>query len=90
MTRPLILVWADPETGEVMNPDGTVAGKIVPNFITYQALFANSKVDLSSAAVKLPKRKEISPFESARVGDRGEGHNACLDAITATMPKDAA
>ena len=30
MTRNLILVWADSETGDVMNGDGTVVGKIVP------------------------------------------------------------
>ena len=116
MTRKLILVWADSETGKVMNLDGTSSSVIVPKepfsyvqpglidrvfdvVVTHktksklatQPLYAASKVDLSSAAVPLPKLVDIPKEEFMRLStiekiSRDAWMN-CLEAITAQMPK---
>jgi hypothetical protein len=64
-----ILVTYETDTGEVLNRDGSVAGKVVPTTIQapmimayescvlstmWPAMLAASRVDLSGAEVKLP------------------------------------
>jgi len=88
MTRRIVLIPVDADTGEVVNKDGSVGGKVVPKPLPYWDNFlAASKVDISGAEVKLPERKTYDahtpPIEVGRV----VGHNACLDAIKAQMPK---
>ena len=108
MTRSLILVWADPETGEVMNADGTVAGKLLKYHESHDwskdgercancgdkdwmaGSYCVSLVDLSGAAVKLPEESNVGyrDIDGDWVSPWANGHNACLNAILATMPKE--
>lgn len=100
MTRDLILTAVDRATGEVMEAGKPSGLQIVPKKITgamvrafhgasidpthqerYDAMLSASSVDLSGVEVKLPE-----PFSNTDDHDEySDGHNACLDAITAQM-----
>ena len=79
MTRRIVLISVDADTGEIINRDGTVTNHIVPKH--YSSLLARTKVDLTGAVIELPDR-------DARSCEFGEGYDQCLTDIKAQMPKE--
>lgn len=47
----------------------------------YTAMLSAATLDLSAVAVKVPRSIQCGEFEHARLVDRAEGWNACLDAL---------
>jgi hypothetical protein len=103
MTRDLVLVSVDPKTGEIINRDGSVGGKVGPMVPSAemirvginkgaQGAYNESIYEVMLAASKVDLSGAVvelpEPLKDTHSQQRAIGWNTCIAAIRAQMPKE--